>query len=63
MEYSVGTFRTDRLIQGDRPSQVTVVYSGHPSEAAKWLLYKVHKGIMSHLSMEFNYELKEVTSY
>ena len=21
--------------------------------------YKVHKGIMSHLSMEFNYELKE----
>ena len=21
--------------------------------------YKVHKGIMSHLSMEFNYELRE----
>ena len=24
MENSVGTFRTDRLMQGDRPSQVTV---------------------------------------
>ena len=22
-------------------------------------MYKVHKGIMSHLSMEYNYELKE----
>ena len=22
-------------------------------------IYKVHRGIMSHLSMEFNYELKE----
>ena len=48
MENSVGTFRTDRLMQGDRPSQVTV-NTGSTVQAIKKNLNTKKK--FAHLAM------------